>query len=146
MGRSQYELQHCIALHDWATRQSVTLPVLRLLIHIPNGGARPFVITKDGRRYSPEGQKLRRMGVQPGVWDYFMPVPRIVGDRQYAGLWIEMKDKDAELTEDQKWWGNQMAEQSYATVISRSWLAARECILEYLNVLESLPRLSKCPH
>jgi len=34
--------------------------------HFPSGEARPSAIDKKGRRYSPTGQRLARMGLNPG--------------------------------------------------------------------------------
>jgi len=37
--------------------------------HPPNGGERPAIITKQGKRVSFEGGRLQRMGTKPGVSD-----------------------------------------------------------------------------
>jgi hypothetical protein len=133
-----------MALADWAIRQSITIKELRLLFHIPNGGARPIKIV-EGRRFSPEGQKLQRMGVKRGVHDYFLPVVREYMGRMRGGLWIEMKDKDGKLTPEQSWWDAEMQDQGYVTTTAYSWLGARDTILSYLGVLEQHPRPSKWP-
>ena len=59
---------------------------LRMLFHIPNGGARS----------KAEGAIFKAMGVKSGVPDLFLPVPmELVRDDGYSamssGLFIEMK-------------------------------------------------------
>jgi len=40
--------------------------------HVPNGGERPAFINSKGRRVSPEGGRLKRMGVKDGVSDILL--------------------------------------------------------------------------
>src|SRR5208337_192480 len=71
---------------------------LRLLAHIPNGGYRNV----------REAARLKKMGVLPGVSDYFLPVPMAVNGAmpkrsfhrsEYHGLWIELKSAAGRLSE-----------------------------------------------
>jgi hypothetical protein len=43
--------------------------------HPPNGGERPAIINKAGKRISPEGGRLQRMGARPGVSDIILAGP-----------------------------------------------------------------------
>lgn len=43
--------------------------------HTPNGGERPAFINKHGRRISPEGGRLERMGTKKGVSDLLLIGP-----------------------------------------------------------------------
>ena len=123
---------------DWAAMQSATISELSLLIHYPSGGLRPYRINpKSGARYSVEGQKLKRMGVRPGVWDYLLPCPRWYGNELHTGLWIEMKAPGAKLSEEQEAWRGAMLGQGFAMFVAESWDAARLAILAYLNILAS---------
>jgi hypothetical protein len=78
---------------EWA------LPPEVLYFHVPNGGARPQVtkIDRHGKKttFCPEGKKLKRMGVRPGVLD----IPFIFPTGQIA--FIELKVKNGSLSDDQ---------------------------------------------
>ena len=47
---------------------------LRHVFHIPNGGSRSKRVTREGKTFSPEGARLKRLGVLKGVPDLFWPV------------------------------------------------------------------------
>jgi hypothetical protein len=64
--------------------------------HPPNGGERPAFITKSGKRVSPEGGKLKRMGARPGVSDILLISP--AGARLHA---LELKAKGETPDDDQ---------------------------------------------
>ncbi|SIO49634.1 hypothetical protein SAMN05443247_06503 [Bradyrhizobium erythrophlei] len=65
--------------------------------HLPLGEHREHRINpRTGRRYSPSGQRLQRMGVQPGWPDFIF-----VGPEQRV-FWLELKRfKTGRLSEDQ---------------------------------------------
>lgn len=67
------------------------------IIHIPNGGTRNWKLNAKGVRYSPEAQRLKRMGVKKGVSDIFIPEP----EGTYHGLWIEIKSQKGKVTPEQ---------------------------------------------
>lgn len=46
-----------------------------LWLHPPNGGERPAFINKHGKRVSPEGGRLARMGARPGASDFLLAAP-----------------------------------------------------------------------
>ena len=56
--------------------------------HIPNGGFRKITTAR----------LLKRMGVLPGVSDFFCMQPR----GEYSGLYLELKTEEGRLSEDQK--------------------------------------------
>lgn len=62
-------------------------PILTAMWHTPNGGHRIERVSSTGQRYSPEAQKLARMGVISGVPDVQVAVPR----HGFGALYIEMK-------------------------------------------------------
>ena len=73
-GSEEYEQAQVIA---WARFLSLRYPSLKLLYHVPNGGAR------DKR----EGANLKKAGVLAGIPDLVLPVAR----KGYHHLYIEMK-------------------------------------------------------
>lgn len=137
--RPSDEQAHCRALMDWAGRQRNLYPELDYLFHVPNGGKRQKEIAidaKTGEEYEwcPEGNRLKLMGLKPGVPDYFLPVAR--GD--YRGLFIEMKDcdpgkEDQKTSRAQKHWLRFLGEQGYCARPCPSWEHARDLILDYLS-------------
>ena len=71
------EHQEQARLIKWAAYRSATLPELRMLVSIPNGG----------KRDPATGAKLKSEGLKAGFPDLALFVPR----RGYNGLFIEMK-------------------------------------------------------
>ena len=47
--------------------------------HTPNGGYRKQIVSKTGKKYSPEAMRLKKLGALAGVSDIFSPVP--------SGVW-----------------------------------------------------------
>lgn len=74
----------------WAQFESGRHPELSLLFHVPNGGKRSKV----------EAARFKAMGVQAGVPDLFLPVPR----GAYHGLFIEMKAPKGRTSNAQNTW------------------------------------------
>ena len=66
--------------------------------HPPNGGERPAIYRK-GKRVSPEGGRLQRMGAKPGVSDI------LLAKAPYAQLHaLELKRKGEKPTGEQEAW------------------------------------------
>ena len=108
------------ALFEWARLSEKKHPELKLLHHIPNGGAR------DGRT----GAVLKRTGVKPGVPDICLPVPS--GD--HHGLYIELKRRNGgALSANQRIWLNALSEQGHKAVCCKGWEEARDEIIKYLE-------------
>lgn len=85
--------------------------ISRHLMHIPNGGARPKFVTKKGRSYSPEGQRLKLMGVRAGVFDLFLAIPA----EPFHGLWLEAKYGKNKLSPEQVIFKSQMDKVGFKT-------------------------------
>jgi hypothetical protein len=66
--------------------------------HTPNGGERPAYITKTGKRVSPEGGRLLRLGTKKGVSDILLAGP---GPMLCA---LEIKAKGEHPTIEQAAW------------------------------------------
>lgn len=116
----------------WARTMGAERPALRHLFHIPNGGD----------RHPAVGAKLKRLGVQAGVPDLFLPVPAGLrpvpgaGTRPYAGLFLEMKRAGggfSDLRATQRAWLLALRELGYAADVAFGAEAAQGLILAYLD-------------
>jgi hypothetical protein len=115
------ENQEQAALFEWARLSEKRHPELKLLHHIPNGGAR------DGRT----GAVLKRTGVKPGVPDICLPVPL----NGFGALYIELKRRAGGcVSVNQKTWLNALKTVGNRAVVCRGWEEARDEILNYLEV------------
>lgn len=82
------------------------------------------------RKTSPwEGRSLQQQGVRKGVSDVFIAYP--VG--KYHGLWIELKRKKyARLSDEQKFWLENMNDVGYAAHVAYGHEDAISIIEKYL--------------
>src|SRR3990172_8189543 len=81
-----------ISFVQWADHAPFELGKLRgrvgqWLFAVPNGELRPWTIDKNGTRFSPVSQKLRKMGCRAGVPDLCLAIPAGAD----PGLYIEFK-------------------------------------------------------
>jgi len=70
--------------------------------------------------------KLKLEGVRPGVPDTFLPVARILDEKQYDGLCIEMKIKPNKPTCAQANWLRELDSEGYRVKVCYSRLQARD--------------------
>ena len=111
------------AVIEWKNLMVNQFPELKYLYHCPNGGS----------RNPAEAQKLKRMGVLPGVSDLHLPVAR----GGFHGLWVEMKrQKGGKLSKDQKEWLDGMNEEGYLAVRADGAEEACDIIYKYLTETE----------
>lgn len=101
---------------------------LRMLFHIPNGGARS----------KAEGAIFKAMGVKSGVPDLFLPVPmELVRDDGYsarsAGLFIEMKARGGRVQPNQKTWLNDLVDSGYCCCVCYGEEEAEKVLEDYLE-------------
>ena len=101
---------------------------LRLLFHIPNGGARS----------KAEGAIFKAMGVKSGVPDLFLPVPmELVQDDGYSamssGLFIEMKAHGGRVQPNQKCWLNDLVDSGYCCCVCYGEEEAEKALEDYLE-------------
>lgn len=116
------EGQEQAALFSWAELEMKRgrYPELRLMFHVPNGGARS----------KAEAGRFKAEGVKAGVPDLFLPVPR----GEYHGMFIEMKKRvGGRLSPEQKIWISELNEQGYHAVVACGWDEASNYIKDYLN-------------
>ena len=123
-----------MAFIEWCGLAAHTFPELNTIYHVPNGGARPYRVDAQGRRYSNEAKKLKRMGVKAGVWDYHLPVGRMLEGRWHNGVWMEFKSEGGSLTDEQKEWGRLMRDQGQYLCIFRDWEQAKMFLISYLGM------------
>lgn len=104
-----------ISFVAWCVVMERTWPELALLFHPANGGTRVFREDKKGRRYSPEAQRLKKMGVKAGVPDIMAPISR----GGYNGFAIEFKSDNGVMRDSQT---------SYCRLLRKAnWLVLDNC-------------------
>lgn len=117
--QSRNEHAEQVALMQWVALNTASLPQLRMLYAIPNGGRRDVVT----------GARLKAEGVRAGVPDLCLPWPA----GPWHGLYIELKAKGGRPTQAQRWWIESLVAAGYRAAICVGWEAAARLILEYLD-------------
>ena len=130
LAKSGSEDAHQMAVFCWAASVLSQYPQLEWMHSIPNGGFRNKI----------EATKLVATGARAGVWDIFLPYPRIQhGDLFIHGIYIEMKapaqrnKKDGGLSKEQIDFGDWAKHVGYATAVCYTWEEARDVIVNYLE-------------
>lgn len=108
-----------------------SVPELRWLHSIPNGGARD----------PSTAARMKAEGVKAGVYDVFLPVPRKGGaafngtDWVKHGLYIELKriGKLSHTSDEQRDFSKHCVEQGYANFVCAGWRDAADVIKRYLG-------------
>lgn len=115
------EKQEHMAFMSWCR----TKPIVRdLIIHIPNGEKRDKIT----------GYHLKQMGVRRGVSDFFLPLPVILDDNIWHGLWIELKRKTAaNESSEQREWINTMRFYGYKAFFCYGCDDAIQTTTNYIN-------------
>lgn len=85
--------------------------------HTPNGG----------RRHIHEAVKFKKMGVQSGIPDIFIPQ----ANRYHHGLFIELKTSTGKLTANQKQWIEILIDEGYCAVVCYGLDQAIELVNRY---------------
>lgn len=115
------EEEEQIALICWAGIAVATIPELALLYAIPNGG----------HRNKATAGRLKACGVKAGVPDLHLPVARGI----YHSLYIELKRrKGGSVSPEQRRWIRSLAGQGHCACVCAGWDAARDAILNYLQL------------
>lgn len=92
----------------WIFELETIYPVLRWMMHVPNGGKRSRGVA--GRMHA--------MGVRKGVVDFICPFPSPNGE--FAGLAIELKSHNGTLSDEQKSFLKTAAAAGWHTGVARS--------------------------
>ncbi len=116
------ELQHQQMVIKWSQQLPVRqmYPELKMLYHVPN----------ERKCNAIQGKMLKLAGVKSGIPDLTLPVAR----GQYHGLYIEMKADKGKISENQKWWINELKKQNYLAIVCYGWEEAVECLKGYLQL------------
>ena len=121
MARHNEEYKEQKELIRWARMRSATLPELKLLTSIPNGG---YLLSPSA------ASKLKATGLSAGVPDLMLPVAR----GGYHGLFIELKRlKGGRVSPEQRWWAERLNSEGYLAVVCYGWNDARQIIESYLG-------------
>ena len=114
------EHQEQSRLIKWAWYRAATIPELRLLFAIPNGG----------RRDAATGAMLKREGTKRGVPDLMLPVAR----HGFNGLFIELKRRTGgKVSPEQHDWIERLRSAGYAVCVCHGFDAAVRAIEQYLS-------------
>ena len=108
------EDQEQIAVVDWC--KAMRIPVA----HIPN----------EGKRSPQRGAIMKRMGLQKGFPDLFVPMPR----GGFHGLFIELKAIGGTTTKEQREWLAELNQYGYAVCVAHGATAAIEKIRKYVRL------------
>lgn len=118
LARNGSEDSHQTALYCWRALTVGTMPELKWLHAIPNGGYRD----------PKTAGKLKATGVRRGIWDNFLPVPT----EDWSGLYIELKVGKNKLTVEQEEFRNDLRHW-YQFKVCYGWEDARDRVVEYLK-------------
>jgi hypothetical protein len=121
---SHTEHDEQVALFKWIALHKTRYPELECAFAVPNGGLRD----------DATAAKLKAEGVQPGVPDVCIAVPRIVNGRLYHGLFIELKWGRGRPSDEQREWIARLSSQGYLAVCVWGWQPAVGAISEYLGI------------
>ena len=108
-----------VTLIEWAKLVQGHHPGLDFLYAVPNGGLRHPSIAK----------ALNAEGVKSGVPDLCLPVPR----SGFHGLYMEMKARDGDLSNNQVRWLTALRSNGYAACVAYSFDQARQILVDYLE-------------
>ena len=121
------EEEECVNLVEWSKiKRWGERPIAEVLIHVPNGA----YLGADAKTRAITMGKLIAMGVQPGVFDYLIPVPIL----RWPGLWLEMKrTRGGVVSDEQKAFRRRMTALGWRCEIAKGWVEASRIIEEYLS-------------
>ncbi len=116
--QSEHQIQSALIAWWKLQHKAYQLPEFALFA-VPNGGART----------AATGAILKREGVRKGIPDLLLAAP----NKQYHGMFIEMKAGKNGETPEQKKFLDYVAEQGYVPCVSNSWEDAKTKIDSYLR-------------
>lgn len=91
---------------EWVEFSQAKHPILRWLVHVPNGG----------KRAKGEAGKLKAMGTKRGVPDLILPRP----SQQWRGLAVELKSAVGTVSKDQKDWLDALSDDGWLVAVCRT--------------------------
>ena len=117
--RSQPEEDLHRACIEWIELSSARYPILRWMLHVPNGGKRP----------RGEAGKLKALGTKSGYPDLTLPRP----NQNWRGLAIELKSSVGTVSAYQQEWLDAFAEDGWLVAVCRSLDEFMQTTLLFLN-------------
>jgi len=121
MARHNEEYEEQKALIRWAKMRSATLPELKSLIHVPNGG---YLLSPSA------ASKLKATGLSAGFPDLALFKQR----HGYAALFIEMKSTKGRVNPKQQAWHDRLRKDDYAVEVCHCFDEAVRIIESYLGM------------
>ena len=119
------EAQEGRALMQWVGIIKKKHPMVGLLYHIPNGGARDAIA----------GAKLKAEGQRAGMPDYCLPVPRLGKLGSAGALYIELKRlKGSAVTQKQFDMLRELNAVGNRADVCHGWEEAAQLICWYLDI------------
>lgn len=121
--RKSSEAREQSLVYRWSTKQSVrqAAPGIEWLFHVPNGEKRDAIT----------GNRLKAMGVKPGVPDLMLPVA-MAG---FHGLVIEMKKTgEGKTTDEQNKWLTHFVSQDWMVAVCYSAREAHAVLCDYFGI------------
>lgn len=103
----------------WTKLAQARYPSLKLGFAVPNGGARAI----------STALRLKAEGVNPGIPDWILPVPR----KSHTGLAIEFKRPGGRATPIQQEKINHLRSEGWQVHVLTDWEAAKNVVIEYLD-------------
>ena len=134
IAKSDTESAHQTALFAWAAQSVGSMPELKWLFHIPNGGSRGDT----ARSRAIAGGRIKAEGVRKGVPDICLPIAK----KGYHGLFIEMKRPSEKpktnrsrggLSCEQVDWLNHLSAEGYLCYVCYSWTDAKTVLEDYIK-------------
>lgn len=110
-----------VALFSWADAMRGEHPELSMMFAVPNGGYRPMATAA----------QLKAEGVQSGVPDIMLAVPR----GRWHGLFVELKraDRSNHATSAQRAWIEMLRRYGYSAIVCYGAQEAQRVIMGYLE-------------
>ena len=93
------------------------------------GALRLFAVPNGGIRHIQEAVRLKAEGVQRGVPDLVLPIPR----GKHCGAYLELKANKGRLSEEQKDWLRFLEAQGYAVEVAWTAKDAFQFLQDYLS-------------
>ena len=93
------------------------------------GALRLFAVPNGGIRHIQEAVRLKAEGVQRGVPDLVLPIPR----GKHCGAYLELKANKGRLSEEQKDWLRFLEAQGYAVEVAWTAKDAFQFLRDYLS-------------
>lgn len=139
VGVTPTEEEECAWLFQWAQLTHWHgEPIADVLVHVPNGA----YLGADPKTRGITMGKLKAMGLQPGVFDYLIPVLSLAPQKAFytkpcPGLWLEMKrTKGGTVSDEQKSFRARMEALGWRCEIAKGWIEASKLIAAYLQECE----------